>query len=238
MPIAPVLIAPVLIASLQVIESQRVSFPPGSDSTRVQGQLKGYPTVDYKLRAGAGQTLTVQIDASSRQNYFNVNAAGSSDAMFIGAIDGTRFRGVLPSDGDVTVRVYLMRPAARRGDVSTYTLRMAITGTPLAPLPVSHDALVPGTPFHATAQIPCLTTTGGAAGRCPAGVIRRTNGGATVVVTTPQGQKRQFLFVKGEATATDQYQALKVQRRADLSVLSLGDNAERYEIADAFILGG
>jgi hypothetical protein len=35
-------------------------------------------------------------------------------AMFAGAIDGKRFEGVLPDDGLYTVRVFLIRSAARR----------------------------------------------------------------------------------------------------------------------------
>jgi len=37
------------------IESQRVTFRAGADATLLKGQLKGDQTVDYKLRAGAGQ---------------------------------------------------------------------------------------------------------------------------------------------------------------------------------------
>jgi hypothetical protein len=57
------------------IESQRVTFAAGADSIRLQGQLKGDQTVDYTLRAGAGQTLTVELKGSNLQNYFNVIAA-------------------------------------------------------------------------------------------------------------------------------------------------------------------
>ena len=64
-----------------VIESQRVAFPAGAASTALKGQLKGDQTVDYKLRAGAGQIMTVDLKGSNLQNYFNVIAAGSDSAM-------------------------------------------------------------------------------------------------------------------------------------------------------------
>lgn len=220
------------------IESRRVSFAAGAESARLQGQIKGDQTVDYKLRAGAGQTLTVELKGSNSHNDFNVMAAGTDTALFIGSVSGNRFKGLLPSDGDVTVRVYLMRPAARRNETGTYSLKVGIGGVPLAPLPASRDALIPGTPFHASAEVPCVSGNGAKAARCKASVIRRANSSATVVVTLPGGQKRQFLFVKGKAVASDQPEALSVARRGDVSVLTLGQSGERYEIVDAFVVGG
>jgi hypothetical protein len=220
------------------IASQRVTFRAGDDSALLKGQLKGDQTVDYKLRAGAGQTLTVELKGSNLQNYFNVMAAGSDSALFIGSTSGNRFRGLLPSDGDVTVRVYLMRPAARRNETSTYSLKVGISGIPLAPVPASRDALIPGTPYHASAEVPCRSGSSGKAASCKASVIRRANNSGTVVVTNPEGQKRQFLFVKGKAVASDQPEKLTVQRRGDVSVLALGENFERYEIVDALVVGG
>jgi hypothetical protein len=220
------------------IESQRVTFQAGADSTLLKGQLKGDQTVDYSLRAGAGQTLTVVLKGSNPQNYFNVMAAGTDNALFIGSSSGNSFRGLLPSDGDVRVRVFLMRPAARRNETSSYSLRIGISGAALAPLPASRDAVIPGTPYHASAELPCVSGSSGKAARCQAFVIRRANNSGTVVVTNPEGQKRQFLFVKGKAVASDQPENLSVQRRGDVSVLSLGDNFERYEIVDALVVGG
>ncbi|WP_411871120.1 hypothetical protein [Vulcanococcus limneticus] len=220
------------------IQTERVTFRAGAESALIKGQLKGDQTVDYKLRAGAGQTLTVDLKGSNPQNYFNVLAAGTDSALFIGSSSGNRFRGLLPSDGDVTVRVYLMRPAARRNESSTYSLRVGATGTPLAPVPASRDALIPGTPYHAAAQVPCASGSSAQAARCKASVIRRVSNSATVVVTNPEGQKRQFLFVKGKAVASDQPEKLAVQRRGDVSVLTLGQNFERYDIPDALVVGG
>lgn len=220
------------------IESQRVTFRAGADSTLLNGQLKGDHTIDYNLRAGAGQTLTVELKGSNPQDSFNVIAAGTDTALFIGSVSGNRFKGLLPSDGDVTVRVYLMRPAARRNETGTYSLKVGIGGVPLAALPASRDALIPGTPFHASAEVPCVSGNGAKAARCKASVIRRANSSATVVVTLPGGQKRQFLFVKGKAVASDQLEALSVARRGDVSVLTLGQSGERYEIVDAFVVGG
>lgn len=220
------------------IESQRVTFRPGADSTLINGGLNGDRTIDYTLRAGAGQTLTVDLKGSNPQNYFNVLAAGADTAVFIGSSSGNHFRGLLPSDGDVRVRVYLMRPAARRNETSTYSLKVAIGGTPLVPVPAAQDALIAGTPYHASTEVPCVSGTNGKVHSCKAFVIRRATNSGTVVVTKPDGQKRQFLFVKGQAVASDQPEKLSVQRRGDVSVLILGENFERYEIVDALVVGG
>ena len=63
---------------------------------------------------------------------------------------------MLPTDGDYKVRVYLMRNAARRNEVSDYTLTISVTGKPLAPIPASQDALLPGTKFHASGSVTCV----------------------------------------------------------------------------------
>jgi len=220
------------------IDTQRVSFRAGADSTVLKGQLNGDQTIDYRLRASAGQTLKVELTASNLQNYFNMIAAGSDTALFIGSSSGTRFRGLLPSDGDVTVRVYLMRAAARRRETSHYSLRVGIAGAALAPVPASRDALIPGTPYHASALVPCGSGSSGGAARCQAFVIRRANNSGTVVVMSPEGQKRQFLFVAGKAVASDQPETLTVHRRGDASLIRLGENFESYEIVDALVVGG
>ncbi len=62
--------------------------------------------------------------------------------------------------------------------------------------------------------------------------------GATVIVTNPQGQKLQYLFVQGKAMGSDQPASLSVQRRSDLSILTKGTDVERYEIPDAPVMGG
>ena len=94
------------------------------------------------------------------------------------------------------------------------------------------------TAYHAAAEVPCGSDGSAKVARCKAFVIRRANNSATVVVTSPAGQQRQFLFVQGKAVASDQPEPLAVQRRGDVSLLRLGDNFEVYEIVDALVLGG
>ena len=81
--------------------SERVQFAKGATSTVIKGQIKGYQYVDYRLRAGAGQTLSVELKTGNGANYFNSLPPGTSDvAMVVGSMAGNRFPGVLQTDGD------------------------------------------------------------------------------------------------------------------------------------------
>ncbi len=44
--------------------------------------------------------------------------------------------------------------------------------------------------------------------------------------------------MSGKALGSDQPGKLSVQRRGDVSVLSLGENLKRNQIADALVVGG
>jgi len=84
---------------------ERVAFASGATSRLIKGQVKGDRYVDYQLHAEAGQTLGVEMKSSNASNYFNINPPGSEMSMFVGSTSGARFSGVLPADGDYTVRV-------------------------------------------------------------------------------------------------------------------------------------
>jgi len=220
------------------IRQQTIQFQKGASEATIKGVLKGDQTVDYRVRAGAGQTLTVALSKSNSQNYFNVLPPGSADvAMFVGQ-DGGNYKGVLPTDGDYTVRVYLMRPAARRNETSNYTLTVGVTGKPLAPVSAAKDALIPGTRFHASAAVACTPPFDSKPQQCEAFVIRRSfDGTATVEVRGANGLKRSILFVKGEPAASDAMEAMTFAREGDSTVVKFGAD-ERYALPDALVRGG
>jgi hypothetical protein len=200
--------------------------------------VKGREFVDYAIKAGAGQTLAVVLKAEHKQGYFNVLPPGSDAAMFIGSVAGASFKAMVPTDGDYTVRVYLMRAAARRDESAPFTLTASLSGTALEPLPASVDALVPGTPFHAQSRISCSQAVGPSPGECDAFVIRRgQDGTATVEVRWPDGTKRRVLFVKGAVVASDAKDKVASSRRGGATVVTVGPD-ERLEIPDAFVTGG
>src|SRR5512137_3089261 len=71
------------------IESRPLQFTKGASSATVKGSLKGDKTIDYKLRAKAGQTMSVALKTSNGANYFNVLPPGSTgEAIFVGSTGG------------------------------------------------------------------------------------------------------------------------------------------------------
>jgi hypothetical protein len=127
-----------------------------------------------------------------------------------------------------------MRSAARRNEIANYRLEMTVTGAAVGA--GGGDALVPGTGFHATAQIPCAAEPDGAQVQCEAGVKRTTDGG-TVHVKTPGGGIRVITFHNGKVVATDADAPFDVKRRDDWSIVRIGAT-EVYEIPDALVSGG
>jgi len=207
----------------------------------VKATLRGRQFVDYQLSGHAGQKLDVSLAAANGQQYFNLNPPDSELAMFIGNLSGDRFSGLLPADGVYTVRVYLMRAAARRHESSLYTLKLGLSGQALAPRPASSDALIPGTPYHAAAALPCAHGSTVASQRCDAFVIRRGfDGTATLEVRLPPGAlsaTRRILIVKGQPVAADSPDTLTHTRQGDVTTIRIGTD-EIFEVPDALIAGG
>lgn len=219
---------------------ERVTFAKGASSATIKGTVKGGADVDYLVRASAGQTLEVKLQGTNGQNYFNVLPPGSANAaMFTGNMSTEQaWSGVLPSDGDYAIRVYLMRPAARRAESSKYTLTAAVSGNPLPPLSAARDATVAGRAYHATAQVPCALPYQPEVKSCDAGVVRRGNDGtATFEVIGSAGVQRRILFVRGKPVTADTMDAVTATRQGDMTVVKVSDN-ERYDIPDAFLNGG
>jgi hypothetical protein len=237
---AAILVATAFIpeASYAQARTERVHFAKGSSSASIKGQIKGDAMVDYQVRAAAGQTITVTLKESNPQNYFNVLPPGSAGvAMFVGQ-DGSDYEGILPTDGDYTVRVYLMRPAARRNETSNYTLTIGVTGKPLIPVAASKDALIRGTPFHASTQVECTPAFDAKPQQCEAFVIRRGfDGTATVEVRGPRSSLRRILFSAGAPVASDAMETMAHSREGEITVVRFGAD-ERYAIPDALLRGG
>jgi uncharacterized protein YraI len=121
----------------QDIRTEQVRFGAGQTGTTIAGRITGYESVSYTLGAEAGQRMRVALDPSNLAAYFNVYAPGAGpgdDALANGGLPGpmvpdlNRFEGTLPASGTYTVSVYMMRAAARRNEVSDYTLAISITG--------------------------------------------------------------------------------------------------------------
>lgn len=217
------------------IRTQRVQFAKGASSAVVKGTIKGSQTVDYVLHAAQGQSMNVSMATDNGANYFNILAPGETDvAFFNGSVSDNQYEGTLPATGDYKIRVYLMRSAARRNESANYRLEMIVSGP--AHGSANHDALVPGTAFHAMAKIPCVAEPDKPMSQCDAGV-KRTPGGGSVHVKTPDGGSRVITFRDGKVSGTDADAPFRVERRDDWSIVRIGA-VEVYEIPDALVFGG
>lgn len=235
---APVPFTALAAGEAGATQRHTVQFAKGKSSAQVRGAIKGNGDAEYTINARAGQTLAVSSKSSNGSLNFNISPAGAQEAMFIGGTQGTKASVMLPADGNYVVQVYLMRNAARRNESATYTLDVAVTGQALAPLPAAQDALVAGTRFHASADVPCQTLGSAAGASCKAGVVRRgRDGTATVELRSTSGQVRNVLFVKGQPVASDSAQPMTSSRQGDMLTVRFGSD-ECYDVPDALLTGG
>lgn len=129
-------------AFAQDATSVDVRFPRGQSGTTISESITGYESVNYRLGVSAGQLMSVQLDTDNASNYFNITAPGASEALFNGSVSGnsTTFR--IPSSGNYTISVYLMRNAARRDETANYDLTLYVEGAAAsapAPRPAQND---------------------------------------------------------------------------------------------------
>ncbi len=101
------------------------------------------------------------------------------------------------------------------------------------------DALVPGTAFNATGQIPCSMDA--FSGNCDFGVVRAGNGNGYVSITLPDGSGATIYFEGGNAASYDlstgaSDAAMGVTRDGDTSFVSIG--TMQFTLPDAVINGG
>jgi hypothetical protein len=229
-------VAASLLLSAPLLAQQQVpvTFAKGKSSATLTGSIKGDQDRTYTVDARAGQKMTVTLKSTKGSAEMNVFAPGNDTAISLGATDPYSFSTVLPTTGRYQVQVYQMRASARRGETASYVLTIGVTGA--APK-ASTDAKVAGTKYHATADISCVTTPGGAPGACKAGVIRKGGGAATVEMQTPDGGQRTIEFTGGKATGSNAGAPIKATKAGDITTVRIGAS-EVYYIPDAFVFGG
>jgi hypothetical protein len=223
---------------------RNVEFARGTTGTTVSGTISGEQYVDYHIRLGSGQMFSVTMQGLGGSPYFNVMEPGSTgEAIFIGSNSGNRFEAETGRAGVYTIRVYQMRATGRRGEIARYSLNISARGSSGGAAGAggnhpfhSRDALVPGTPYHATTQIRCVAEPRKPMSSCRAGVIRRATS-ATVHIDTPDGGERNILFRDGRAVSSDGQAQFSVTRRGEISVVRIG-RYEIYEVPDVLITGG
>lgn len=223
--------------SAEDIRKEPVRFHAGASSAEIKGSIKGDETVDYLLSAKAGQTMHVSMKTDNGASYFNVLPPKSDAAIANGSTLGNDWTGTLPVDGEYTIRVYLMRSAARRDEKAAYTLSVSITG--------SVDAKVGGTPYHATGTVPCsVGTDPKGSNQCSFGVIRGAAGNAEVHLQSPgfdvtlhKDGMRVLRFAGNSVTSADSGEKVTSQKQGDDWSISVND-FYFYVIPEAVIVGG
>ena len=249
LPVLVVLLALPAAYAQDDIRVEDVHFHRGTSSAVITGSITGYNAVDYHLGAEAGQQMHVLLTTSNSANYFNVLPPGSTnEAIFTGQIDGNEWSGRLEESGVYTVRVYLMRSAARRNETARYSLDFSIIGqgdgsaaAEPSPWPRDTDAsgMLPcadsGTSFDRSAfQMSCDMR------------VKRNPYGATIWTRTPGDRRSEaglstsdlrVLYFESDAFSTDDASEVKWDRSEDNWIVKVGDS-ERYFIPDAVIFGG
>jgi hypothetical protein len=123
-----VLFASPTMALAQPGRTQAVSAEAAAAGTVIKGRLKGDETASYVIAGKAGQRLSVDLLSTDASLSFNILREGSADAMFNASISGNVADIPLPEADTYIVQLYLMRNAARRGDVATYSLGIGLGG--------------------------------------------------------------------------------------------------------------
>jgi hypothetical protein len=227
-----------------------VQFAKGKSGTTIKGSLTGNQTVDYTLRAAAGQTMTVKLSGGSSVNFNVLPPDSTGEALFVGSRDGDSSSTVLPATGEYTIRVYQMGHAKSSGKRSNFSLDVAIAAgakKAAASQAADDDKMVEASAraserkFNATGKVPCAQAKGQPMGQCDFGVARAGGGTAAVAITRPDGRTRVVFFKAGKAVAADLSQAdgdmsFSATKEADLYMIRAGN--ERYEIPEAAIYGG
>jgi hypothetical protein len=223
------------------IRQEHVQFKPGTSGTTIQGQIQGYETVDYILRANAGQSMSVILKTDNTQNYFNVIAPGEDTAIFVGSTSGNSFQGTLPKDGEYIIRVYIMRAAARREETANFTMDVQINNNQASS---GDNPTYPYTTanYDATTILSCevrqsvdMTIPVTHNQDCPAGILRQASGFATISIMLPSGVERVLTF-EPENVTTPNGGDLNWSKENDTWYIGINDQ-EFYLVPDAAIYG-
>jgi hypothetical protein len=233
------------------VKTERVQFAKGATGIEIKGAISGYDTMHYIVGAGAGQSMRVNLTSKNKATYFNIFAPGkvpgSDEAFYIGDTGGNSFEGSLPESGDYLIQVYLYRNAARRNEKAQFQLDIAIDGKggtsgKESSQVSTDDALVEGTNFNATGEIPCTRNPGPPMTTCKFGVQRKDYGGnGAVTVFWPDGGNRVIYFEAGKPVRYDESQAdggakLSFTEKDRIFYITIGE--QRFEIFDSVIFGG
>lgn len=100
--------------------ANRISFASGATSAIVEGSLKKGASIDYALRASAGQTMLVTVYSADNNVFLGVAGVSDGIPMLRTSAGQTQFRSTLPATQDY--RLTLAAPYAK----ANYSLQVII----------------------------------------------------------------------------------------------------------------
>jgi len=117
---------PGTIANSAQTKKVNVKFAQGTSEATYTNSITGYGVVDFVFAARENQQLTATI-VNSTANKAMFTVMQNEDRIADDAGEITDWSGRLPSTGNYTVRVYMMRNEARRTKTPVkFTLRIRI----------------------------------------------------------------------------------------------------------------
>ncbi len=87
-----------------------------------KGKITGEEFADYAISAEVGQSLSIVLEANSKNCHFNLIAPSSPSPIYNSTITGDRYRANVRESGDYVVRVYIVRRGARKGESASYSI--------------------------------------------------------------------------------------------------------------------
>lgn len=108
----------------------------------------------------------------------------------------------------------------------TATVLFTVLASPL----LAQQASVAGTDgTNVLGSIPCAPLASAALSSCPAELLRKENGGATLRVLMPDGKTRSLYFDGGELTSADTTDRIRGNKQGSTYFVFVGEG-ERFEI--------
>jgi len=108
------------------IEKIALEFDAKTSKKIIEDSITGRQIKDYRFTIKEGQRMHVSLKKQSGSPYFNIMEPREEYvAIYNGSTNGYNYNGIAKKNGEYTVRVYMMRSAARRNETAKYQLGVA-----------------------------------------------------------------------------------------------------------------
>lgn len=118
---------PLVAASLEADRRVPVSIQADGKPQVFEDSISDFEVVSYVIPLQEGQTLQAVLASSNAANHFDIHAPGEAKPFYIGAESGNSHRLQVKASGNYTVRVFLLRFAAKDGQDARYALELTVS---------------------------------------------------------------------------------------------------------------